>query len=379
MHLLVLCHEFPPIGGGAASICAALARHYARVGHRVRAVTMGYADLPEHESIDGYDLIRIPCGRHRRETASPVEGLRWAHSAWKLVLDLQHRQRFDATHAHFIMPAGIVAGRLKRSAAVPFILTAHGSDVPGYNRERLKLAHVLARPWWRRTCVQADRITTASHSLLDLLDAASSGHRELVIPNGLDEGAFKPLPKEKRILLCSRLVERKGFHTFLEAIADLDLPGWCVDVVGDGPMFERLRRMAARCRVPVRMHGWISNDDPQLAELYGRAMIFVFPSEWENFSVALLEGMSSGCAVITTRIAGNPEVIGDTGCLVAPRDVSGLREALSALTSDPDRCQQLGRCAAERIAASFNWKAIAGRYLEVLGSFTGQMSRCETG
>lgn len=359
----MLCHEYPPIGGGAAAVCAALGSHYARGGHAVTVLTMGFADLPSREARDGCRVLRVPCGRRRKEMASAWEALRWAWRCGAAIGRLHRVRPFDVCHAHFIMPAGIVADGLKRRCGVPFVVTPHGSDVPGYNRERLKLAHMLVRPWWRSICRRADRIISPSASLLGMIGRYAAGHRGEVVPNGFDPGRFRPAEKQRRILLCSRLVERKGFHVFLEAVRGLDLPGWGVDIVGDGPMMGRVRALAARCRMPVEVHGWIDNDDPRLADLYGRAMIFALPSEWENLSIALLEGMSAGCAVIATDVSGNPEALGDTGWLVPPGDSAAVRRAVQALAADPERCRELGERAARRAAERFDWSVIARRYL----------------
>lgn len=366
LRILMLCHEYPPIGGGAAAVCEALADEYRTAGCEVTVVTMGYDDLPAEQSGGGVTVYRVPCGRRRKEMASAWEGLKWSQWAWPLVERLHRQRPFDVTHAHFIMPSGIVADRLQRRAGVPFIITPHGSDVPGYNRERLKLAHAVTRPWWLRIVRRADRIVSPSSSLLGMIYAHARDIRADVIPNGFHPGRFRPLEKERRILLCSRLVERKGFHIFLQAVADLPLDGWSIDLVGDGPMRAKLEALAQRCRVPVRMHGWLDNDSPQLAELYGRAMIFALPSEWENFSIALLEAMSAGCAVVTTNISGNPEVIAETGCLVPPRDRAALREAIERLTAAPSACQRLGKAAARRVGEQFAWNVVAQRYLAVL-------------
>lgn len=330
---------------------------------------MGYGDLAANENHAGIEVVRVPCGRQRKEMASAWEGLAWAKAVWPEVERRHAAHPFDITHAHFIMPAGITALKLKRQHAVPYIITPHGSDVPGFNRERLKLAHLLARPWWKRIAATAAQIVSPSKSLLALIESAAPLQNCTVIPNGFEPGRFIAGEKAKRILLCSRLVERKGFQYFLEAISDLDLPDWEVDIVGDGPMLARLQELAAKCRVPVHLRGWLNNDDPRLAELYSRAMIFALPSEWENFSIALLEGMSAGCAVLTTNISGNPEAVGETGVLVPPKDIAALRQAIVELTADENRCRELGRRAAERAANEFSWQIVGRRYMQLLEQF----------
>lgn len=376
MRILLLCHEYPPIGGGAGAAAAALARQYARQQHGVTVVTMAYGPQPARETVDGCDVVRIPCRRRRREMASPLEGLRWANIAWRTVLALHAQHPFDVTHAHFIMPAGIVARRLKRSKRVPFVITAHGSDVPGYNRERLKLVHHVVRPWWRRICRDCDRLVCPSQSIRELIRSAGGDDHGVVIPYGFEPGRFTPLPKEKRILMCSRLVERKGFQYVLKALSELKLSGWEVDVVGDGPMFDQLATMAKRCTISVRMHGWIDNTDQRLSEMYGKAAIFALPSEWENFPVALLEAMSAGCAIITCDIAGNPEVVGDTGCLVQPQDVDGLRSAIQSLSADVNSCTEMGKRACKRLHDNFLLNEIADRHLNLLESLIGTKELC---
>lgn len=366
MRMLIPCHEYPPVGGGAGAACAALAEEYVRQGHEVTVLTMGLEDLADREQIEGVDVVRVACGRKRKEMSSALEGLRWARRATTIAAWLQAMRPFAAVHAHFIMPAGIVGERLQSRWGLPLVITAHGSDVPGYNRERLKLAHLLARPWWRSIGQKADTIVCPSQSIRDLLRKCDDRFRTTVIPYGFDVGRFQPLEKEKRILLCSRLVERKGFQYFLAAIRDLELGGWEVDVVGDGPMRGRLAKLAQQCRTPVRMHGWIDNRDPRLVELYGRASLFVFPSEWENCPVALQEAMSAGCAIITTNVSGNPEVVGDAGVLVEPRNETALRKAVRQLTHDRARCSVLGIAARQRVVERFHLPRIAGDYVNLL-------------
>ncbi len=366
MRILILSHEFPPIGGGGAVVTAALAREYARNGHSVSLVTMNFGDLAQLESVDGCELHRVACGRQRRERSTPREGLTWASRSWPLIRRLHADRRFEVVHAHFIMPGGTLARRCQRELEIPYIVTPHGSDVPGHNRKRLQVAHMLARPWWRRICRQADRVVSPSAYLLELIESTAGPIRGQVIPNGFDPSRFAPRQKQNRILSCGRLIESKGFQHLLTALRDVNRTDWKIDIVGDGPMRSQLTDMAAGLRIPVQLHGWVDNADPRLPGMFGRAAIFVLPSEWENFSIVLLEAMSSGCAVITTAVAGNPEVIGAAGCLVPRADPQALRDALLALMSDHKRRAELGRLAAERAENRFTWNRIAASYQAVL-------------
>ena len=369
MRILVLSHEYPPVGGGAGASCALLSEHYAAAGHDVTVLTMGHADLAATEEIEGVRIIRQPCGRRRWEMASPAEGLLWARRAWTFASSQHRRNPFDITHAHFIMPAGIVARWLQRTSKLPYVITPRGSDVPGYNRERLQLAHALARPWWRHIVRHASQIISPSASLLQLIHQQLPTARAIVIPNGVNTTHFKPGDKQQRILLCSRLVARKGFQYFLEGVRLVNLPGWQIDIVGSGPFQPALEHLAQGCRIPIVWHGRIENRDPRLAELYARAAICVLPSERENCPVAILEGMVAGCAVITTNVTGNPEVLGDCGRLVPPHDPAALRDSVVALAMNPTLCHELGAAARRRALEHFEPSHIAARNLEVLTTF----------
>ncbi len=329
-------------------------------------LTMGYEDLPPEVVVNGVRVLRQPCRRKRWEMASPAEGLIWARRAWRVALGLHRRRRFDVSHAHFIMPAGIVARWMQRSVKLPYVITPRGSDVPGYNRERLKLAHALARPWWKHVVRHANWIISPSVSLLELIQTQLPAVRAVVIPNGVNVKRFTPGTKQKRILLCSRLVERKGFQYLLEGIQGLELSGWQIDIVGSGPFQAQLQQLAAACQTPIVWHGRIDNDDPRLAALYAQATICALPSERENCPVAILEGMTAGCAVLTTNVTGNPEVLGDCGYLVPPRDSQALREAILFLVNDESFCRTQGANARQRALENFEPSQIASRNLEIL-------------
>lgn len=367
MKLLVLCHEYPPVGGGAGAACALLAETYVQAGHQVDVITMALDGLPAEEVIAGVLVRRIPCGRRRKELSSAVEGLRWANRCSRLLARQDAVANYDAVHAHFVMPAGIVAWRLKRRFGLPYVLTAHGSDVPGYNRERLGLIHTLVRPWWRRICREASPMVSPSASLAGLIQRAAPQVQPALLPYAVPGARFNgDSEKEQRILLCSRLVERKGVHHFLRAVAEERLPGWSLDIVGSGPLLEEVQQRAAECRMTVRVHGWIDNRDPRLSDLYRKAALFVLPSEWENFPVSLLEAMAAGCAIVTTNVSGMPEVVGDTAVLVPPKTYDTLRDAVVELSRDEPRRIALGLQARERALTEFAAERVGGRYLELL-------------
>ena len=88
-------------------------------------------------------------------------------------------------------------------------------------------------------------------------------------------------------------------------------------------------------------------------------------SEVENFPIVLLEGMTAGMAIITTKGTGCAEVVKDTAVLVEPKNPDAIREALLKLTQNQELCHELGSAARKRIEDHFSWETVAKQYIEV--------------
>ncbi len=163
--------------------------------------------------------------------------------------------------------------------------------------------------------------------------------------------------------MCSRIFGFKGFQYVIEAIKDMEL-GWDVNVIGEGPYLEELKRIAEGSKTPIKFWGWLDKSDRRFYELFKKSSIFVFPSEAENFPMVLLEAMAAGMAIITSTAGGCPEVVGNAGLLVEPRDSAGIRKAIEKLVSSQELRQRLAAAALERVQL-FSWKNVAGMYIEL--------------
>src|SRR5919108_3063185 len=150
MKVLMLSYEFPPLGGGGAKVVHGLSKELVKLGHSVDLVTMGFRELPRYEQINGVNVHRIQCIRTRESICSTPEMISYVLSAIPTVLRLMRREHYHINHTHFILPDGLVSYILKRFTGLPYIITAHGSDVPGYNPNRFKLGHKLFSGSWMK-------------------------------------------------------------------------------------------------------------------------------------------------------------------------------------------------------------------------------------
>ena len=360
MKILVLNHEFPPIGGGASPVSAHLCRHLAQRGHSLDIVTMRFADLPPYQEKQGLRIHRTWALRRHADICHTPELATYLLGACPTVRRLLAKKPPDIIHCHFLLPTGPLAYLAARLAHRPWLVTCHGSDVPGHNPERFSLDHKLLLPAWKFLARRAQTIISPSSSLRSLIQHHCPHANLMLIPNGIDIPDYPDTPKQKRIVLCSRLLKFKGFQYALQAMKGLN-PDWHIDIIGEGPYRPELQRLANDANLPATFHGWLDHHDPQFKKLYQTGAIFIFPSQAENFPTVLLEAMAARMAVISSNAGGCPEVIGHAGLLVPPKNPTKIRQKLDRLINNNTLRQQLAHDARLR-AQQFDWPKIAAQY-----------------
>jgi glycosyltransferase involved in cell wall biosynthesis len=374
VRILMLNYEFPPLGAGGSTSSFNLARNVVALGHDVDIVTMGFRGIPSTETMDGISVYRVPSIRARREVCHTHEMATYVLSGTAKAAALAASNRYDLCNAHFIFPTGPIAYALKRLRGLPYILTARGSDVPGHNPNRFRFDHQLLRPVWRGLVRDADAVVAVSRHLAERIEENAPGISVEAIPNGCsplgpaDDGARAPVSATRngrmKVLMVTRLHEFKGVQYMLEAAnrVSLDLE---VNIVGDGPYRSTLEAQAARIGKPVRFWGWLDRTSPEMWRLYRESSVFVFPSEREGSPTVVQEAMSAGLAVVAADAAGTPEVVGDAGILVSPKDPAGIADALVRLAENPALVAELGERARTRVETEFDWRRLAQRYVDL--------------
>jgi glycosyltransferase involved in cell wall biosynthesis len=356
MNLLCINYEYPPIGGGGGVVCQGLADALVKKGYHIDVVTSGMKGLPTFEMINGVHVHRVSCIRRHKHYVTFPEMLTLVPSLFLKALHLTRQKNYCLNHTHFIFPSGVVSYLLKKKTGIPYIVTCHGSDVPGYNPDRFKFIHMLLRPLWQKVINGSEGLSSPSIYLKELIETQIRCPVE-VIPNGYDLPAFIEGAKQNRILLVTRLFKRKGVQFFIEAVADLETD-WEILVAGDGPYLSTLKKLA-KDNPSIKFLGFVKGQ--ALIDLYRSARIFVFPSIQENFPVVLLEAMSTGCAIITTDAPGCKEVVGDAAIITPCRSVDAIRSALERLLHNPEEINWLSKLARHR-AVDFSWSKIANDF-----------------
>lgn len=368
MNILVLNYEFPPIGGGGGAVSRDLAIMLKKRGHSVSVITMQFGDLPEKEEIEGVMVYRVKCLRKAAGVCHPQEQLTYIISAIRFFRKHLQHEKFDICHAHFIIPTGAAALYLKRRFHIPYVITAHGSDVEGYNQKRFRLMHKVLRPAWKYIVRQARAVVAPSRFLEELMLCSDRNGQYTVIPNGIDLPYYERLAAEhsktKSIITMCRLQEPKGVQDVIRAFARAKQPGWILKVLGDGPYRSALEHLAEELQIKdcVIFYGWVKNKSDQYEKLLGESYLYLSGSRFENCPMSVLEAAAAGCRLLISDIPAHRQLI-EENVFFSCGDVKKLAERMGEI-------MQVYRADEERKpiyeVEKYDWEKVCTRYEEIL-------------
>lgn len=307
------------------------------------------------------------------------------------------RGTFDIVHIHNPMPAleMLRVARAARAARIPVVVSTHGFNEVARGHEIYGFGHARRLIW--RELVQrpvsavvreAAAVFALSEADFDIVRAMGYGGPNLsVVTNGVslpaphdptdDARALMRLgirPGTEQAITCMFLANHtpnKGLRVLLEAFAGLDCP-FVLIVGGEQRPDIDYEQYVQRCKPGQRIIITGRLSDREVAAAFRCARVFVYPTLADTFPLVVLEAMSHGVPVIASRVGGIPHQIDDScGLIVEPRDVDGLRAAITRLAGTPERLARMGDAARQRVAAHFSWDsaaraAIAG-YRRALG------------
>ena len=277
--------------------------------------------------------------------------------------DLFLRHAIQHFHVHFANRAAHTALFVKEMSGIPFSITAHGQDF---------MSDLGQDELLREICVAAEFVAVETDYSRDLLskrcpEAANKIHR---VYNGIDLTNL-PIPwRGERpsgpvtILSVGRLVPFKGFEVLLEACAELERRNFdfrC-QIVGDGPLREKIETMVARLKLEKRIElcGSLSQDEVyakvRACDIFALASVLDAQGASDVFPTVIMEAMACAKPVVSSRLAGIPESVVDglTGLLVPPNDWEELAHALDKLVRDPKLRARMGAAGRHRMETDFS-------------------------
>jgi glycosyltransferase involved in cell wall biosynthesis len=276
-------------------------------------------------------------------------------------------------HVHFARHAAHTGIFIKAISKISFSFTAHAQDF---------MVDVGSDELLREMCREAAFVVAVSDYSRELLvqkcpDSASKIHR---VYNGINLQKFNTAPSRShdvppRILSVGRLIEFKGFPDLIAACAELKKRGieFQCEIIGEGPLREKLQNAITVAGLDgiVRLLGALSQE-----EVLRRLVdcdVFALPSIVDNkgasdiLPTVILEAMAAARPVVSTRLAGIPEMVrdGESGLLVAPGDVVALADALESLLRDPQLRERFGAAGRRVVEDKFDVDKNAAQLLQL--------------
>ena len=339
--------------GGASIHVRDMARAMIERGHEATVLVGGEGAVTQQLATAGVPFRSLT---HLMRAIHPVHDTRALAEIVRALRDL--RPDLVSTHT---AKAGWVGRAAAARLGIPAIYTPHGwaidDRISRLSGRVFTVAERIAARWCRAiVCV------SAYERELALRAGVAPPGKLFVVHNGVRDVAheWRAAPEREPPRICSvaRFEAPKDHATLLHALAELREFAWTLELVGDGPLMPRARKLAKALGIADRVAfaGYV----PDPATALANAQIFVLSSRSEGFPRSVLEAMRASLPVVASNVGGVAEAVEDGagGLLVAPKDRRALAGALRALLLDAPLRQRMGAFARRTYVARFRMEGM---------------------
>ncbi len=403
MRILMINH-FPLEGSGSGTYTKNLATQLVKLGHEVCVILpVNTTDIPQYEGVRLHPVyftdpdnpmataeealsFNFPCF-----TTHPVSVVAFAdllEEEMEAYLDA-FRQAIDEEVCDF--KPDIVHGQhvwalpsLAVGCGVPLVLTAHGTDLMGYDKwpEMRYFAEIAMDACEKVICISADNeqlVRQAFPQHADKIVRMRNGYNpDIFYPQALDRAEVLgrhgiDYQGQDVILFAGKMTHFKGIDILMDAAATYEAqrPNAITVLAGDGE--ERANLLAQAQRLGLSRVHFIGNvPQDELARLYCIADIDLVPSRREPFGLVAVEAMACGTPVVATNQGGLPDFVNDSvGALVNPEDPAdlarGIVDTLDRALANPAWRDEIAAYASTHYSQAAIIRELESLYREVVG------------
>lgn len=373
MNILIVSHEYPPVGGGGANACLYLAKNYAALGHGVTILTARFRELPPEEEQDNVHIIRVRALRKKEDKSTFLEMFSFLCSAWLKVGRIVRKEKYDVCQIFFGIPSGPIGLFLKKKYGIPYVIRFGGGDIPGAQK-RFSFIYKLLSPAIHSIWKNADALVANSTVLQQKALRFESKYAIDIISNGVDSDFFTRTKAESKlgtgvsdkqinVLFVSRLIQGKGLQYIIPEMKRINLA--CgkkvlLTIAGDGPYRGELERITSESAVESYVAFVGRKTKEELYQYYSNADLFILPSESEGMPNVVLEAMAMGLPILMTPCGGSKELIADNG-RVEP--IERFVDTLIELCNDEQGRIYMGKQSERLARTKFGWQEKAKEYI----------------
>jgi len=399
--VMMLTWEFPPrIIGGISPHVYNLSKGLVKNGVNVYVVTCDFPGTPQHENIDGVEVLRTDSYKNPAPDFATwvyLMNINMQKEAAALAHSLDDEIDIFHTHDWLAATAGI---GLKHVFRKPFFATIHSTEIGRRNGIHLDYERMIheTEAWLN---YEAWKVICCSNYMVSHVKWAFGLPEDklVMVPNGVniepyskiridDLSKFRrrfALPEEKIVLFVGRLVYEKGVQVLVNAIPKvLEKVNAKFIIVGNGYMKERLAALVRNMGLTrkVLFTGFV--DDDTLRKLQKCANVSAVPSLFEPFGIVALEAMAARSPVVVSDTGGLSEIVDHEvdGVKVYTGSHDSLAWGITRVLTDENHGKQLMANAYKKVQGKFNWDKIAqqtkANYETVLSEYSKSFWAQET-
>lgn len=339
----------PRAGGAEVHLREILTRLVAR-GDEATLVTASFPGGAAESLLDGVRVLRVGADWNAAWTVPPAARRLLREEAFDVVLD-------DVNKVPFAAP---------RWSPVPVVALFHHLFGRHFFAQTDPLRAAILLAYERRIGSWYRGVPGIVYSGSTRAELVAAGLRDADLRDvalGLDHGVFRPdetaRATEPRALLVTRLMAYKRADVAVRAAARIarDVPGFRLEIVGDGPERTRLEQLVRQLSAPVDFAGFVSEEEK--VRRYRRARVVLAPSAKEGFGLTVIEALACGTPVVASDVAGHRDALpADAGFRVPAGADEAMADAATLLLRD-DALH--AACAARGLvwAQRFDWERCA--------------------
>ncbi|MBV6621536.1 MAG: hormogonium polysaccharide biosynthesis glycosyltransferase HpsP [Rivularia sp. (in: Bacteria)] len=385
MRILQIVPSISLIYGGPSQMVLGLAPALARQGIKVTVLTTDSNGDTGQKSLDvslnspieqdGYEIIYFKCSPFRRYKFS-IDLLKWLN---------KHAREYDLAHIHALFsPVTSAAAAICRAKNLPYILRPLGTLDPADLRKKKQLKQIYASVLERPNIAKAAAIHFTSEQEAKVSHRFGVNTRDLVIPLGVKDTEKKSkdvklnasnqfnIPENvPKILFMSRIDPKKGLDLLIPALEKVLSEGLDFHFVLAGtnpqdPSYEQKIQSQIQAS-PLNKHttitGFVTGE--LKSALLEVADLFVLPSYYENFGIAVAEAMVAGIPVIISDgVHIYQDISSSESGWVGKTNIESIADLLREALKYPEERQRRGLQARKHALLSYSWDAIALKIVE---------------
>jgi L-malate glycosyltransferase len=314
LRILVISHEYPPIGGGGGKVASDLNTIFIKNGHRVSLITSNFFPITNQSIIDGVKVYPIKCNRKQKFKASIQDMLLFIINGFIRSFQIMKIEKPNLIHVHFAVPGGMLAFLISKIWKIPYVLTIHLGDVPGGNPFKTDKWFRYIFPFTKIIWNNAIRIVAVSDFTKVLANRSYKNAIE-VIHNGIEiTDNFSKLVtvnKAIKIVFAGRFAKQKNLSFLIDILGNLGINEWECTLIGDGDEKRNIEKKISYYGLTSKINftGWISPQE--VLEIFEKSDILLMPSLSEGLPVVGVQALEKGLAIISSDAGGLVEIVED--------------------------------------------------------------------